>query len=267
MSFGIHLEIHEPPLDVDALRALIAPLPGVSPLSEADVLRTAGSTLAVSLCGGSVRVVVDDHGVSINVYWTDNRYGHGALVGQWLLERHRCTGQCTDYGTPLADNAACLKHLSQITGEPQTLERVQAVCDRMHGAQIASIALTQEELRIHLTRAEQSAGVLILYRDVAAVALDGWSLSTPAEDPSHRMLLAMVEMLDDVGITVMAVEAGWRDRLTLHFGFGRPVPAEAIHVVAQEDSPEEPLWRYGPPDGTVEVVAFAGGGPMVRSRQ
>ena len=263
MSFGIYLEIHEPPLDVDALRALIARLPGVSPLSGTEA---AGSTLAVSLSGGSVWVFVDDQSVSINFHWMDNRYGHGALVGRWLLERHRCTGQCTDYGTPLADNAACLEHLDQLTREPQTLERAQAVCDGMHGAQIASIALTREELHIHLARAEQPAGVLILYRDVAAVELGGWSLPTPAEDPGHRALLAMVEMLDDVGITVMAAEASWRDGLTLRFGFGGPLTEETIRVVAQEDSPEELLWRYHPPDGAVEVVAFAGGGPMVRSR-
>ena len=149
-----------------------------------------------------MRIGGDDQSVTIDTCWSDNRYGHGALVGRWLRERHQCTGQCTDHGTPLADNAACLNHLDQLTKEPHTLKRAQAVCDGMHGAQIASIALTREELRIHLARAEQPAGVLILYREAAAVELGGWSLSSPAEDPSHRALLAMVEMLDDVGIKI-----------------------------------------------------------------
>ena len=77
----------------------------------------------------------------------------------------------------------------------------------------------------------------------------------------------MVEMLDDVGITVLAAEASWRDSLTLRFGSGGQLTEETIRVVAQEDSPEEALWRYCPQDDKEEVVAFAGGGPVVRSRQ
>jgi hypothetical protein len=125
----------------------------------------------------------------------------------------------------------------------------------------------RDDLRIHLFQGSSSAGVLVLHRDTAAVELAGWDLSTPSEEADHRTLLAMLEMLDDVGITVVAAEADHGDTLTLRFGWpaSPQIPEETVRVVAQGDAGADPLWTYRPPEGGVEVVAIAHGGTLVRS--
>jgi hypothetical protein len=245
MSMGLLLRIHSPPLDVEALLDFIDRLPGVQ-------VREDGARLA----GPSVLIQVQPESVLIAFRWQDNRFGHGAAIGERVLARHRCTGQDIDYGGLLADNEACRRHLAA-TGRvtPSSPERVQAVLSPiLIGAELTGIEVSRAELIARFTRSEQPVGALRLSRVTTRITPPPAATGSLEED--ERLLLWLSDALE-LYAPVLSLEVGWGSALTLRWA------EQTCTILAAPDAPDgEPIWTVEDGQGVL-VEAFAGGGPML----
>lgn len=229
MSLGIWLEPLDPPLDTEALSAFIAQLPGA---------RREGDRW--DLVGGTARVIVEARSVTLAFRWSDNRYGHAAAIGAWLLARHRCRGADIDYGTPLVDNDACARHLARTACvEPSTPARLRdAIAPRLVGGTIDRIEVTRSDFVAHIAQ----RGALRLPHLYAK--LDG-------TDDDDGLLLALYERLDGC-YPIADVEIGWHAPLVLVW------PDARWRLGAEADAPsDEIIWLVEDADGRAVAQGMA----------
>lgn len=244
MGFGLSLSIVSPPLDRDALVAFIEQLPGLT--------RRADGAL---MLGDPVLVRIQADSVLIAFQWQDNRFGHGAAIGDWILSRHRCTGQCIDYGTLLPDNDACRAHLAATSlVTPSSPARVHAALSGvLVGAEVARLEVSRSELIAHLQRGAGPVGALRLARQDVQVTPSPQTAVGLEED--EALLLTLHDALEGYG-PVVSVEVGWSEALTIRWS------GEELTLQALSDAhPGEIIWTVEGLQGAV-AVGIAGGGSV-----
>ena len=246
MSLGLTLTIHAPPLDTAALDAFLDQLPP----PPAD----------------RVRVEVHPPHVTLAFRWSDTPCGYGAAVGTWLLERHRCSGQDLDWGTPLPDNAACTAHLARVSGvQPATPERVHAaLAPHLLGAHVSHLAADGEGFIATLTRDDVVVDRLWLCRTWAQVTLHDWPEPPVTEPglPDRFVLGVLYDLLDAGYLAPSHLDVGWRVPLSLAWSDGR-----RLVVDAAPDAPAgSPIWSVLDPAGQAVVLTHADEGPRLCRR-
>lgn len=235
MSTGLRLDILEPALDADALGAFIAQLPGTRRREDGALL----------MLGERALVNVAASSVTIAFRWSDNRYGHAAAIGEWLLSRHRCRGVDIDYGSALADNAACARHLARTACVvPSSPERLRAaVSPLLVGGHIQRLTVDHADFVAHFS----TGGGLRLPRVYAGIGGD---------DDDDALLLSLYERLDGV-YPVKGADLGWQAALGLRW------PDAQWRLDAVPDAPpEEPIWTVEDAQGRPVARGFAGGGAV-----
>lgn len=106
MGVTLHFTVLDPPLDVDALAAVIAAVPCVveerAGLESYRRFHLAGDREGeAELAAGEARLPILCHGsdwVSLSIGWHDNPYGHGAQILDWVLSRHACRAEESEWG-------------------------------------------------------------------------------------------------------------------------------------------------------------------------
>ncbi|MFC8016240.1 hypothetical protein [Streptomyces cinereoruber] len=265
MGITFFLEAESPPLDSTALRRELASLPCVVPYendpdiwwlagdrdSEADV-RDGASHINAPMFG------ITDSGIWLAIEWHDNRYDHGAHLLYWLLQRHACRGQESDYGSRLSDNAAICTELAKWNLHPPISlpARRNWVSQQLRSSVIGRIILTPLEITLCLLDQDSFDDRFLLRFADEAVAVSGPDL--PVDSSSADIVTTLYEWLP-----ARIGAAGWNADGSLVMTLGSNTEPTSVRLTASWPRGIDG-WTLATPAGSL-LAQFGNGGALALS--
>ncbi len=198
MGISFYIEVLDPPLDTAALGELLRSLPGV--IAEPDRYILAGNREDEEKVRAAKKPMFvpplfgfDAASVWLAINWSDNPYDHGAILLFWVLDRYRCRGQESDYGSKLADNDAIHKELARwnLVPVPSVQERRQWLSTELPGLVISQVLFNLTEVVLYLSENRQERGTLCF--EVSECEITGDENS--AVDRKERNVLSLYHSL------------------------------------------------------------------------
>jgi hypothetical protein len=262
MGISFLLKVQAPPLDVAALQAELAALPCVLPHASEprtwwlagdrnaeQQVREGASPAPVPLFG-----IVGHDGVWLAIHWHDNRYNHGAHLLHWVLERHACSGEESDYGSKLADNSAIRAELSRWNLVPPAAptRRRRWIGQQLMGLVVRRLILELGNIGLGLIDPAEGIDRFVLRFDAETAELVTDRPLPDGLEPDEQIVIALYGWLPKSIERVTWADDG---ALSLTFESG----AEILCIHTERPPSQLEGWTLEDTAGTLLVEAANGG--------